>query len=122
MRPHELDIVAANRRHAREVGRAHQETRKRRGKRDGAARGEPHRRAHHHLFGNEAFVEAIGKRTFELVAERRVLHVCVEHDDARVRFTQLDERGAERLARGDLLTQRVRGWRHGRRRHDRARR
>ena len=79
-----------------------EEAGERRRKRNRAARRQPHRRADHHLLGDEVLVEAIGKRLLELVAEGRVLHVGVERDDARVGFAELRERRAVRLARRDL--------------------
>ena len=71
--------------------------------------GEPHRRADHHLLGDEVLVEALGRDLLELVAEGRVLHVGVERDDARVGFAELGERGAVRFAGRDLLAELVGG-------------
>jgi hypothetical protein len=62
-----------------------------------------HRRADHHLLGDEVLVEAIRQHLLELVAEGGVLHVGVERDDTRVGFAELGERRAVRLARRDLI-------------------
>ena len=45
---------------------------------DGAASRQAHRRADHHLFGDEILIEAIGEDFLEAIAERRVADVGVE--------------------------------------------
>ncbi len=103
----ELDVDVADRRHAQEIRRAREEAGKRRGERDRAARGQPHRRADHHLLGDEVLIEAIGQRLFEPVAEGGVLDVGVERDHPRIRFAQLCDRRAVGFARRDLIALRV---------------
>ena len=121
VRAGELDVDVADCRHADEISRARQEARERRRKRNRAARRHPHRRADHHLLGDEILVETIGERLLEPVAERRILDVCVERHHTRVGFAELGDGRPVRLPRGHLLAHRVGGRGDRFRRHDGAR-
>ena len=91
MRAGQLDVDAADRRHADEVRGAGEERGEGGRERNRAARGQAHGRADHHLLGDEELVEAIGMHGLELVAERGVLHVGVERDHARIDVAELGE-------------------------------
>ena len=116
MRTGQLHVEVADRHHADEVGRTRQECRERRGERNGAARRKPHRRADHHLFGDEILVEAFRERLLEFVAEGGILDVGVKCDDTRVGGTELGERQAVGFTRGNLFAQLEVRCRHRRRR------
>ena len=71
--------------------------------------GQSHRRADHHLLGDEALVEALRVLRFEPFAERRILDIGVERDDTRVGAAESGERGAVRFARRDRVAKFVNG-------------
>ena len=121
MRSGHLDPDLADRRHADEIVRAREEAGERRGKRDGAPRREAHCRADHHLLRDVYLVEPVGNALGELLAERRVLHVCVEGGHARIRFAELRDGRAVCLARRDLIAELVGRRRNGFRRNRRTR-
>src|SRR5919201_3910716 len=99
MRARNLDVQIADARHPDEDVRARQESGKGRGERDRAARGETHRRADHHLLGNEVLEEPVAVLLLELLAESRVLDIAIERDDAIVGVADSGERRPVRLAR-----------------------
>ncbi len=81
-------------------------------KRNRATRGQSHGSPDHRLLGDEELVETLPVRRFELLAERGILHVAVERDDAGIHLAELGDGGAIRFARGDHLAELVIGRRH----------
>jgi hypothetical protein len=106
VRAGQLDVHAADGRHAQKVVGAGQKAPE--GRREGDFSGDrqPHRRPYHVLLRNEALEEALRTELPELLRIRRVHDVAVEHDDALVMRPERGERVAEGFARGDLLSAR----------------
>ena len=120
MRAGELDIDIADAGHADEIVGPGQETGESRGERNGAARGESHRRSDHDLLGDEMLEETIGERLLEDLAEGGIADIGIEGDDPRIGLPQLRQRRAVCLTRRDAVAERVGRRRH--RRHGRRRR
>ena len=96
VRSGELDVQRPDAGHPHEVGGPGQKRGERRRERDGAAAGQPHRRADHRLLGDVGLDEPAGMRVLERLAERGVADVRVERHDPRVRGAERGQRIAVR--------------------------
>ena len=85
-------------RHSNEVIGTCQKAGESGGERNLSLAGQPHGRADHVLLGDEVFEETVGELLPELVGKGRILHVRIKHHDQRIRFSQLHQGVAERLA------------------------
>jgi tetratricopeptide (TPR) repeat protein len=97
VRPGQAQVHAGDRTHPDEIVGAGEERRERRRERAVPADGQPGGRGHQLLLGDEHLEVPLRVDVRELVRERRVAHLAVQHDDAVVARTEGDERVPVRL-------------------------